>query len=159
MQCEPYLPLLSGHIDQTNTDEEEALLQAHLAQCAHCRELLKQMEQADALLADIPSVPPDDLAQRIMRQIRAEAKKRHHTGRIFGILAAGVAAAAMLVFVFSGSFPMPFASSDQKVDTAAIAAPEAATNVLMDVAVSDAGEKAAFSGEGVPTYGLSLIHI
>ena len=47
MQCQQALELLSGHIDNTNTEEQEAMLQEHLSTCEHCRELLKAYEELD----------------------------------------------------------------------------------------------------------------
>lgn len=100
--CE-YAALLSGHIDQMNTAEEEALLQAHLSQCAHCRELLRQMEAADDALRALPAEAPGDLAARIMQNVRSQPKKRRFAKRLIPLATAGLAAAAMLVFVFSGT--------------------------------------------------------
>ncbi len=100
--CE-YAALLSGHIDQMNTAEEEALIQAHLPQCAHCRELLRQMEAADDALRALPAEVPSDLTARIMQNVRSQPRKRRFAKRLIPLSTAGLAAAAMLVFVFSGA--------------------------------------------------------
>lgn len=100
--CE-YAALLSGHIDQMNTAEEEALLQAHLPQCAHCRELLRQMEATDDALRALPAEVPGDLTARIMQSVRSQPRKRRFAKRLIPLATAGLAAAAMLVFVFSGA--------------------------------------------------------
>lgn len=97
--CE-FSVLLSGHIDQMNTAEEETQLQAHLAQCTHCRELLRQMEAADAALRALPADPPEELTARIMQGVRSQPRKRRFVKRFLPIAAAG--AAAVLALVFSG---------------------------------------------------------
>ena len=72
MNCNDYLPLLGGHLDSMNTAVEEQRLQKHLSACKHCRALLAQMEQTDALLHASKAEPPADLTARIMAQVRKE---------------------------------------------------------------------------------------
>lgn len=78
MNCDEYLPLISGHLDGVNSEIEERRLQEHLETCEACRVLLSQMEQNDALLQSA-ATPPADLTDRIMNAVRKEkrtAKKR-----------------------------------------------------------------------------------
>ena len=108
MQCSNYISLLSGHIDGKNSEVEERRLQQHLQVCKHCRALLEQMEEADAALHESRQEPPADLAARIMAQVRMEPKqKRSHKRTIFSVGAAGLAAAALLAFVFLGDLKLP----------------------------------------------------
>ena len=45
---EEMLLLLSGHLDGCNTAEEEAMLEAHVAECPDCRRILTEYERFDA---------------------------------------------------------------------------------------------------------------
>ncbi len=119
MKCNDYLPLLSGHLDSMNTAVEEQRLQKHLSACKHCRALLAQMEQTDALLHASKSEPPADLTARIMARVRKESKqKSSHKRTILSISAAGLTAAALLAFVFLGDLKLP--SFRQEKDTGAL---------------------------------------
>ena len=66
MNCNDYLPLLSGHLDGENSPEEEQRLQAHLAQCANCRARLQAFEHGDRLLRADTAVPPAGLTASIL---------------------------------------------------------------------------------------------
>ena len=66
MNCNDYLPLLSGHLDGENSPEEEQRLQAHLAQCASCRARLQAFERGDRLLRADTAVPPAGLTASIL---------------------------------------------------------------------------------------------
>ena len=114
MQCSNYISLLSGHIDGRNSEVEERRLQQHLQACKHCRALLEQMERTDAALHESKQEPPADLTARIMAQVRKEPKQKNsHKRAIFSIGAAGLAAAALLAFVFFGDLKLPELSSDE----------------------------------------------
>ncbi|MBQ3216712.1 MAG: zf-HC2 domain-containing protein [Oscillospiraceae bacterium] len=124
MHCDDiYLTLLSGHIDGTNSEAEEAELQEHLTSCSHCRELLESMEQAEALLAECKAVPPADLSDRIMCAVRKEPRQtKKRKTFYFSTAAAGLVAAALLCFAFLGDRlpPLePTADSAQQKNTAA----------------------------------------
>lgn len=106
MHCNEYLHLLSGHLDHTNSDKEEKRLQGHLKTCKHCRELLAQMEANDLLLNDEAIVPPADLTDRIMAQVKTESRKRFNYRRFVPFTAAGLAAAAMFTLIISGRIPL-----------------------------------------------------
>ena len=77
MNCNDYLPLLSGHLDGENSPEEEQRLQAHLAQCANCRARLQAFERGDRLLRADTAVPPAGLTASILA---AAAKTPQPTG-------------------------------------------------------------------------------
>lgn len=120
MKCNQILPLLSGHLDGTNSEIEERRLQQHLKTCRHCRELLTQMEENDALLASQEAQPPADLTNRIMSQIRKEEKKPRFGKRfIVSTAATGLAAAALLAFVVWSNVSLP-KSSDSAPEMAAL---------------------------------------
>lgn len=108
MECNEFLPLLSGHIDRMNSEAEERRLQEHLRSCKHCRARLEQMEQADEALRNGKAAPPADLTARIMAQVRAQPRQKPSRKRtVLPIAAAGLASAAMLALVFFGVFSLP----------------------------------------------------
>lgn len=135
--CNEYLPLLSAHIDGMNSEIEERRLQQHLRTCAHCRERLRDLEQADAALRDAKADPPADLTERIMAQVRSEPRKDSARRRRFLSLgAAGLAAAAMLTLVLFGNSKLPGLPAENAAEpTAADAA---------DLAPSEAGQEEKF---------------
>lgn len=113
MNCTDYLPLLSGHIDQMNTDREETELQAHLRSCPECRRLLSEMQQNDTLLQGSAVLPPDDMTERIMRQVRKDTKKsRVNKPAIVSAVVSGLAVAAIMTLVFWGSIRLPDKSAE-----------------------------------------------
>lgn len=113
MNCDEYLPLISGHLDGANSEFEERRLQEHLQICEDCRALLSLMEQNDALLKDSAAEPPADLTDRIMRQVRKEKQPKKSTKkRWIPIAASGLAAAALLTLVFWGNLPVVKPSAD-----------------------------------------------
>lgn len=127
MNCDEYLPLISGHLDGANSEFEERRLQEHLQICEDCRALLSLMEQNDALLKDSAAEPPADLTDRIMRQVRKEKQPKKSTKkRWIPIAASGLAAAALLTLVFWGNLPVIKPSTDaMKTETAAVYEPAA----------------------------------
>lgn len=100
MSCEEALVLLSGHIDEYNTPEEEAALQAHLAQCEGCRQLLHELMQAERVLGSMKEMAPADLCDGVMAQIRKEtrksARRRWSSLAVAAVLALVIGAAATI---------------------------------------------------------------
>ena len=108
---EEMLLLLSGHADGCNTPEEEARLQAHLAECPDCRRVLEEYEAMDAAIAGLPLAMPENFTANVMRAVEAEPRKaeakkpRRFT---FGFATAAAAVAAiMLLAIGSGKLPIP----------------------------------------------------
>lgn len=135
--CNEYLPLLSAHIDGMNSEIEERRLQQHLRSCAHCRERLRELEDADAALRDTKAEPPADLTERIMAQVRSEPRKKApHRRKFLSIGAAGLAAAAMLALVLYGNSKLP----GLPVENAA----EPTIADAADLAPSEAGQEEKF---------------
>lgn len=148
MKCNQIIPLLSGHLDGANSEIEERRLQQHLKTCRHCRELLAQMEENDALLASQEAQPPVDLTARIMSQVRKEEKKpRFGKNFLISTTATGLAAAALLAFVIWGNVSLPktadstmeSVSFDLAAETAYNDAPDPAANNIVNenTALSD----------------------
>ena len=114
MNCEEALLLISSHLDEMNTPEEEAALQAHLAHCGHCRQVLSSFQENDMKLADLRQSAPQDLCGNVMAQIRKETGKR--TIRRWSGLA--VAAALVLVIGISAFKPAGADHAPQMVSEA-----------------------------------------
>lgn len=123
MNCNDYLPLLSGHLDGENSPEEEQRLQAHLAQCASCRARLQAFERGDRLLRADTAVPPAGLTASILAAAAKTPQRPVKKPRraYWGGLATGLAAAALVVFTLLG--PLKGFAQQKSNDTAATAAP------------------------------------
>lgn len=135
MKCEEALLLISGHLDLENTPQEEAALEAHLAECEDCRRLLADLQAADAGLADLTVPAPEGFADRVMEQVRAKASPRRKHAK--WVAMGGLAAAVVLVMGI-GYYTLPGGQSAQD------ASPEAAVPMM----VRTLGEEdAACSGE------------
>lgn len=113
MQCKEYLSLLSAHLDGALDAHEEARLQAHLAQCAHCRALLEEWQTQQTALEDVPPMP-ERLHADVMRQVRASERKKRPARRWIPLAAGAAAAAAMLTLAVSGVLPMPATKSAER---------------------------------------------
>ena len=108
MQCQQALELLSGHIDNTNTEEQEAMLQEHLSTCEHCQELLRAYEELDQGICELEAEPPAALAENVMKAVRQEAQMPGKRKFFFGPGTALAAVAAVLVLALgSGVFQLP----------------------------------------------------
>lgn len=166
MNCDEYLPLISGHLDGMNSQIEERRLQEHLRSCESCRALLAQMEQNDALLKRSAVTPPAGLSERIMEQVRRE-KQAPRKKRWIPLAVSGAAAAAMLSLVVFGSLPMwgGAGSADtaaaEAIDqsklavTGAAAEPQEGAFEGTDAAIlppEDTENDMSFSGSPVETY-------
>ncbi len=111
MDCEKALLLISSHLDQENTAEEEVQLQNHLETCPRCRRVLAAFLEIDGGLTDLEEEPPADLHEGIMNAVRAE-KPRKRVKRRWLPTAAAAAAVALLIGVSMRSLPQ-FESKDE----------------------------------------------
>lgn len=79
MDHERFRTMVSASLDGELTPAEQQELAAHLAQCAACRELLRELAQTQRHVRGLgPVTPPPWLTARIMAQVRAES--RYHSG-------------------------------------------------------------------------------
>ena len=145
---EKMLLLLSGHMDGCNTPEEEAQLEAHLAECPDCRRILTEYEQLDAGIADFAQAPPADFTANVMRAV--EAEPHHFTEKkprrfFFGFATAAAAVAAVfLLAVGSGKLPLPGLASARLINSGMKSADEAAAEEPAAMAAeAPAAEEAA----------------
>ena len=56
MNCEQALEAISARLDGALSEEENRELEAHLASCASCRALLKELTELEEGLETLPSV-------------------------------------------------------------------------------------------------------
>ncbi len=115
MECSEVLTLLSGHIDQVNNAQEEAALQAHLAECADCRALLKAYEDINANVAELSVTAPENLVSSVMEKISEPAKKTRSPWRSLGI-SAGLVAAVLVLVIGARTFKLPTVSDNRAED-------------------------------------------
>ena len=95
MTCEEALILISGHIDQENTEVEEAQLREHLEHCSECQSVLCTFEEIDAGVLSLKEEAPAALCDDVMAAIRMETAGKKHTHRRWS----GLAVAAALIAV------------------------------------------------------------
>lgn len=133
MECSEALSLLSGHIDGENTEQEEAALQAHLAECADCRALLKAYEDIDSNVAELNVPAPENLVSSVMEKISTPAKaKTRSPWRNLG-MSAGLVAAVLVLLIGTKTIKLPNMSDNrakapaQEAVTVAPGADEAVT--------------------------------
>ena len=129
---EKMLLLLSGHLDGCNTPEEDALLEAHVAECPDCRQILNEYRKLDAGIAFLAGDAPDGFAARVMGTVEAEPPKtKNHRRFSFGVATAAAAAAAIfLLAVGSGMLPQ-FGAAGAKLNGAAVKS-EAVTDSMAE---------------------------
>lgn len=73
IHCDQALELISARLDGALTPQEDAALEAHLAQCPQCRALLADLSALRAACAGLEPPVPADLTARIMAQLAKEA--------------------------------------------------------------------------------------
>ncbi len=137
MECSEVLTLLSGHIDTTNTEQEEAALQAHLAECADCRTLLKAYEDIDANVAELSVPAPENLVSSVMDKIKEPAKKTRSPWRSLG-LSAGLVAAVLVLVIGARTFKLP-QISENRAETVTDASVVATVGIGVDASLSVGG--------------------
>ena len=99
--CEYYLELISASLDGELSTEDQALLDAHLAECPGCRERLSMFQLLHEQVPHLEEKPPAELVTRVMGAVRAEkaASKTH----IFARFKFTVAAAVIVLVLFAAS--------------------------------------------------------
>lgn len=114
MNCDEALELMQQQLDAPLSEQQSAALRAHLAGCAQCRTLEKQLRQLDEALQDAALEPPAQLHENVMRRIQAQDGQRK---RRFWRTAAALAAAAALVLLagYAGWLSLPGFGGDETV--------------------------------------------
>lgn len=88
MSCDKYLDLISARLDGPLSAEDAAALSAHLNTCPQCRAIADDLANIHGTLSGAAAVPPAELAQGVMKSIRAQRTTRKRTFRQLGTLAA-----------------------------------------------------------------------
>lgn len=86
MEHREYQELLALHaLDALDASEARSLTE-HLSACAECRAELDEMRDAAALLAhaSTPAAPRDEVRERILKDVRAESRKRQTPAETVG---------------------------------------------------------------------------
>ena len=91
MNCDEALLLMSEELAGSLEQEQEAALQAHLAQCADCRQTYAQLHMLDDALQDAELTPPAELHDEVMKKIRAEKRHGRHPWGPAAVIAAVLA--------------------------------------------------------------------
>lgn len=74
--CDESIELISAALDGALSPEEQAKLEAHLAQCPDCKALYEDLSRIHQSLLDLPPVEvPEGLTGRIMDAVAAEAAR------------------------------------------------------------------------------------
>lgn len=130
MNCEQALLLISGHLDNGNSPQEEADLQAHLEACPQCRQVLEDFRMADAGLLDGTVEAPAGLCDRVMEQVRRKASPKRKQAK-WVTMGALAAAAALVMGIGYYTLPGGSAAQDGAVFTAADNLARSAAEVLV----------------------------
>lgn len=110
---EEYVELISAAVDGTLTEAEAARLQSHLAQCADCRSLLRDMQNLHAALCSLPTEePPADLTGRILSGL-AEDNVTPFPAKRTGGWRRWAGSAAVIALILAGAWG--FGGSTDKV--------------------------------------------
>lgn len=116
MDCEKYISCINGHLDATNTTQEEESLQEHLNTCAYCRALFEQMSKNDACLKSMTVQAPSNLTATIMEEVRRTPVRKAKKTNYRAFISTGIATAAIIAIALVGSFAFPL--QDKTADTA-----------------------------------------
>ncbi len=105
--CEKYRELCSSSIDGQLSEIEEKELLEHLSECPACAEYLEDIRQMQNAWEDIKQPLPDDLHEKIMKNIVLETEKQTHRQKSaksqFPVFTVISAVAACVMIALSGA--------------------------------------------------------
>ena len=91
MKCEEVRERINEYIDGELTEEEAALVTAHINTCVHCREIMEDMRRTTAALASLGKADVPDFVAPALKQIEEEKQSgRKKTVRKYASLAAAL---------------------------------------------------------------------
>lgn len=128
MKCDSYLSLISAHLDGETTETEEQRLREHLRNCVRCQTRLTQFAKADAQLRSLRPLPPIDLRDRILREVRKDPRAKNGHKRISRVAAFSSLAAALLAFAILGNLKLPGFSSKNATNNQALTTQDSCGN-------------------------------
>jgi negative regulator of sigma E activity len=129
--CDEVLELLSAALDGELTAQEQAELNAHLAQCPSCSALSAQLTGLHRAMGELEDVPaPVGFADRVMAQVSAEGgsaqrgkvipfptqKRKRTPWKGWAAAAAVVAVVALGAVTLAGQFPLGQSGSTSSAD-------------------------------------------
>lgn len=140
--CEEYTRLISAALDGELSPREQAELDAHLARCPQCREVMDQLSGLRQTLAQLPPVPPPpQLKDDIMAAVAQHPVPRRGSRWAKGLACAAVAA-VVITAAWRFGVPTPMVGSDSSYDESTAITAETAE----DDAVPDRGGSAEAGG-------------
>jgi len=144
MTCEEALILISGQLDERNTEEEAAQLRKHLEHCESCRNLMDAFIAVDAGILSLEEDAPDDLCANVMEAVRQELPGKKVRTRWAGL----AVAAALILAVGVGGLGL-----QNGKDTAQ---PETAAYSLLADAAEDAAAPSLYAARSYSTAAVLL---
>lgn len=96
-ECEKYIEQISALVDAELSDEEEAAVLEHIAECQDCHAVYESFCEIVKCMPQITVEPPSKLKDSIMHNIRAEEKARKPRPSVFRYV--GLAAVFALVML------------------------------------------------------------
>lgn len=108
MNCDEIFELLSASLDGELTDQQEALVQAHLAQCPGCRALMTELAAIHDGCGVWEAEPPQELTQSILDHLPTQGTRK--PGKLiywkrWGAMAAAMALIALAAWRMPGMLP------------------------------------------------------
>nr|WP_162990634.1 zf-HC2 domain-containing protein [Maliibacterium massiliense] len=141
--CEQAWEWMNLALDGALQDEQRALLEAHLAQCAACREkfaLLQSMRQG--LRAWEEMAPPEALLAHVMARLPRQKQARKRRAALW----AGGAVAACLVLFVAGAMLQRFAHGMKNASSADMVTGNAAQGAAISQQAAASAETAMPAG-------------
>jgi anti-sigma factor RsiW len=131
MTTDPFIDRLSDYADDEVTESERATLDAHLAACAECRTVLRELREVAARAASLPDARPrTDLWPGIAARVAVTPQHgaamrlfRHFVStRRFSFTVPQLAAASLAIMLLSGGVAWMAHSGDPRADFEPISA-------------------------------------
>lgn len=109
MFCKDVVELLPLFLDTALTPEESTAVEAHLATCSTCQELLAEYRREQQILQSLPLVaPPPSWRAELLAKVNADKGRREKPAwRYFATRLGSLAAALLLVVLFSNLYVVP----------------------------------------------------
>lgn len=99
LTCDQGLELISAQLDGVITAEELQELEAHIATCPACRQLVQDLAEIHGMTADMMVEPPAFIKENIMAQITPKATKKVISFPMIARRSMGLVAVVALVFL------------------------------------------------------------
>lgn len=147
MNCKDVVELLPLFLDAELTPDELTEVEAHLATCSNCQELLAEYRREQQILQSLPLVaPPPTWRAELLAKVSANERRRERPAwRYFANRLGTLAAALLLVVLLSNLYVVPHYLSDSSSPDSS--SPEVYGKLMVDEITEnpdpDAGQEAA----------------